>query len=510
GGGGSAPASPPYQPPPVPTPVAPLTRISADSPFTTTCGQTGGTLYHNAEVEPWIAVNPSDATNLIAVWQQDRWSSGGAQGLLTGYSLDGGTTWSRTAPAFSACAGGSFPRASDPWITFSPNGTAFQIALVFSGDVRAAGSSSAMLVSRSRDGGASWDAPVSLTSGQEGASVFNDKESITADPNNTLDVYAVWDQLDSNTHGATWFSRTLDGGDSWGATPTMIFDPGAHNQTIGNQIVVLPAGDLLLFFTEIDGIGTNSSSARFRLLRSTDDGATWPAASAVTVMEELAVGARDPQTGALIRDAASLPQVKVSAAGDVYVVAQDARFSGGQRDGIIVTVSHDGGLNWSSPVQLNGEPAVQAFVPSVAVRASDGLIGVTYYDLRHNTSDPSTLLTDYWLALSSDGVSWNDNFLAGPFDLDLAPQANGLFVGDYQSLALQGEAFVPVFVQTTAAAGDPTDVYEASYAPAAVMEKSRAQLRPMLAQAPAVSADFRARVQENLENLAGETRQPPR
>jgi hypothetical protein len=34
----------------------------------------------NSEVEPWMDANPTDPDNLIAVWQQDRWSNGGARG----------------------------------------------------------------------------------------------------------------------------------------------------------------------------------------------------------------------------------------------------------------------------------------------------------------------------------------------------------------------------------------------------------------------------------------------
>ena len=63
-----------------------LERISRASPFNATCGgpANGGTLYLNAEVEPWVTANPTNGNNLVAVWQQDRWSNGGAQGLLTG------------------------------------------------------------------------------------------------------------------------------------------------------------------------------------------------------------------------------------------------------------------------------------------------------------------------------------------------------------------------------------------------------------------------------------------
>ncbi|HXL84678.1 MAG TPA: hypothetical protein VN989_11240 [Casimicrobiaceae bacterium] len=50
--------------------------------------------------------------------------------------------------------GGDYSRGSDPWVTFAPDGTVYQSSLSFNGDVLAAGSSSAILVSRSTDGGA--------------------------------------------------------------------------------------------------------------------------------------------------------------------------------------------------------------------------------------------------------------------------------------------------------------------------------------------------------------------
>src|SRR5437667_5781423 len=59
--------------------VAPLRVISPGSPFAPGCEgvpQPGSTVYQNAEVEPWVDVNPTDSRNLIAVWQQDRWSNG--------------------------------------------------------------------------------------------------------------------------------------------------------------------------------------------------------------------------------------------------------------------------------------------------------------------------------------------------------------------------------------------------------------------------------------------------
>jgi hypothetical protein len=119
--------------------VAPLTLVSGPSPFATctvgAAGTPGETLYVNAEEEPWVDVNPTNSNNIIAVWQQDRWSNGGAHGLVAGVSHDGGTTWSHSWAHFSKCAGGTaanggdYERSSDPWVTFTPNGYAYQIAI---------------------------------------------------------------------------------------------------------------------------------------------------------------------------------------------------------------------------------------------------------------------------------------------------------------------------------------------------------------------------------------------
>ena len=82
-------------------------------------------------------------------------------------------------------------------------------------------------------------------------------------------------------------------------------------------------------------------------------------------------------------------------------------------------------------MQVNGVPAVQALLPAVAVRP-DGTIGVLYYDMRNDTADPATLLVDAWLTTSNDGVTWSERHVAGPFDFNQAPTAEGgLFIGDY-------------------------------------------------------------------------------
>lgn len=455
GGGGGGDNNPPPS-------DDPQFRVSGASPFALGCDgiPVFGTLYVNAEVEPMVAVNPRNANNLVGVWQQDRWSTGGARGLLAGVSQDGGRTWVQRMAAFSHCTGGNaanggdYARASDPWVTFAPDGTVYQSSLSFNGNVLAAGSSSAILVSRSTDGGATWSNPTTVI--RDGPNFFNDKDSITADSTDARLVYAVWDRLDSSDRAPTYFSRTTDGGITWEAA-SPVYDPGANSQTLNNQVVVLPDGTLINFFTQLNMPLNAPATATLAIIRSLDKGVTW--STPIVISPVQSIGTIDPQTLAHVRDGSGLGSIAVGPHGELAAVWQDSRFSGGARDGVAFSRSLDGGLTWTMAVRVNRFTTVAAFVPAVTVRA-DGTYGVSYYDFRNNTDDASTLHTDYWLARSTDGVTWLESHVTGPFDLAIAPNAEGLFLGDYQALISIGTVFLPFYAQTnTGNLANRTDVF---------------------------------------------------
>jgi hypothetical protein len=203
--------------------ISPPTLVSVTNPFAGCTAGGPGTNYPNAEVEPFVAANGS---NVVGVYQQDRWADGGAHGLVAGFSSDGGTSWGESFAAFSTCSGGTYDRASDPWVSFDTAGNAYQISLSASADLV----TSAVLVSKSIDGGASWGPPATLIS-ETTTAHFNDKESITGDPTRPGYVYAIWDRSSlpsdnvSDTallhsfayRGEPIFSRTTDGGATWSA-----------------------------------------------------------------------------------------------------------------------------------------------------------------------------------------------------------------------------------------------------------------------------------------------------
>ncbi len=503
GGGGNQAAAP----------AAPLTptsgRVSADSPVAADCtgGGAVGVLYANAEVEPTLARSPRDSQRLLAAWQQDRWSDGGARALVSATSLDGGATWTRTLLPMSRCGGagagsaGDFERVSDPWVDVGSDGVMHVMGLAFSGATFAANSKSAMLASRSTDGGRSWTAPQALV--LDGATLFNDKNTLTADSLDPRFVYAVWDRLDAVGNGPTLLARSTDAGLTWEPVREIVRPPttaGGSAQTIGNRIVVLTGGALrgllVNVFTQVD-VTAGAIFNTVRTVRSTDRGSTWSAP--VTVADHRAVGTRDASTGTAIRDGGIVPTIAAGPDGTLWVAWQDSRFSGGVRDAIAVSRSIDGGLTWSAPVEASHGGGAPAFTPTLNVR-DDGLVGLLYFDLRPDTADATTLLAASWLATSRDGLAWSDTVVWSRFDMAQAPNARGLFLGDYMGLVSSGNRFLPLVVLSGTDLNNRNDAYLLPVTPGAAADapsaaSAAAHLAGSSAQ-PAISeATFQARRQ---------------
>jgi len=424
--------------------------VSGASPFSAGCGGGAGTVYIGSEVEPHLAVDPRDASHLVAAWQQDRWDNGSARGIVTAASFDGGATWATAQPAFSACEGGSDARATDPWVAIGRDGAVFVIAITSTGGVFEANSSNAVQVARSNDGGRTWLTPVTLQ--RDGSGFFSDKETITADPTDSRFVYAVWDRLVQGGGGPTMLARSTDGGLTWEATRA-IHDFGDAAQSIGNLVRVLPDGTLVNMYMFLHGDEDSVDQALVQVIRSTDKGVTWSAP--ITVSDFRGLGARSPG-GVTVRDGSIIPQMAVAPNGSIYITWQDSRFTG-VRDAIAISRSTDGGLTWSTPTRVNSGTAT-AFTPQVHVRA-DGVVGVTYFDFR---SDPGTgALADYWLARSADsGATWTEARAANTFNLANAPLVGGsYFLGDYMGLASAGTAFLSLYTASTGTSNGRTDAY---------------------------------------------------
>lgn len=468
------------------------TAISIGDPYSGCTADAGtGTNYASAEVEPRVSVSGSFA---VAAWQQDRWSNGGAHGLVSAASTDGGSTWSEYPQPFSVCAQpfyrfqvAQYNRASDPWVSIGPDGTVYSNAITFNGSNRQNG----VFAATSKDG-LHWTNLVPLVQYiTNGGQFSTDKNSITADPDHAGVAYSVWDTLVSATdepddnprafayNGNGYFSKTTDGGKQWSA-PVVIFPTTEFTQTIGNVIVVDPRNDNLYDFAawivHPNSFANTQTFAAF--VKSTDGGTTWSAPQQIAQM--FSVGVTDPNTGARIRTGNIIPEPAVDpTSGQLYVVWQESsqfkrgNVRGGEDDTVTLATSIDGGASWKLTSPVNTFTGLPAFTPTVQVDAG-GRVAVTYYDFRNlSATNTTTLPTDYWITYSSNGGSIfaGERHVGGSFNMLAAANASGFFVGDYEGLAASGSGFLPVFGMTNCAdnscslsngGSDAQDIYTAS------------------------------------------------
>jgi hypothetical protein len=462
-------------PPVVASGPSPFIGCTADNPA---AQQQFSTLYPNAEPEMRSSINPTNANNIVGAYQQDRWNNGGARGLVSSWTKNGGSTWHPVViPGITRCSGGNYDRASDPWVSFAPNGDLYSLSLSF--DVF--DTHNAIIVNKSANGGESWGPPLEVTADDTNGL---DKQSVTADPYDSNLVYAVWDRflsppgINASDQGKinarsyvqqAWFSRTTNGGVSW-EPARVLYNPGTHAWTIGSIIVVLPNAthDLL------DGlIVTADHKSKLRgqhiaVVRSTDHGATWSKnATFIAQIDESFPGPSDPDNGHAIRGG-ELPDFAVDPHnGNVYAAWDDDSLNG--IDSIFFSQSTDGGTTWSPPIKINQTPTnipagdQQAFTATLGVLAN-GTVGVTYYDLRDNDAAPG-LPTNAWLVRCSancaSATNWgNEAHVGGPFDLEQAADARGYFVGDYEGMTTSGNVFQPFFgMAVSRAANNPSDAY---------------------------------------------------
>jgi hypothetical protein len=417
----------------------------------------GGVNYPNTEPEVWLAHNPANVDNYIGTFQQDRWSDGGARGLVAGYSFNDGHLWNDVALPFSKCAipyysaapcpisvGSPVPctlpydRASDPWHDIGPDGTAYTVSISFNAN----DNNNAVGGSVSLDGGATWTRTTEIIHDIDADPTFpfNDKESVTADPVVAGSAYAVWDRLvlvscgpagrsqnepkadDRKWRGAshlaapgttratnlapvcfegpTFFSKTVDGGQTW-STPMPIVSNSPDEQTIANQIVVDPkTGTLYDFYVYFPNVPP--FTPELRMVFSHDKGATWSTQQFINT--EQTVEVHDPQvpdnvarTGDIIPEPAIDPNT-----GQLYLVWQDGRMNDFGEDDVLLSTSVGGGLTgtWTAPQKVDLPEDRSGFTPGIKVNSMSQL-GVDYYSLRHPDLGPDVWPVERYLRISS-------------------------------------------------------------------------------------------------------------
>src|SRR5438105_6514457 len=407
--------------------------------------------------EPSLAADPHDPKQLVASWLENRPTRD--IGTVVAVSHDGGETWIRSAlPGLLTCAGGSYVHTSDPWVSIGADGVVY-VAVLGTRGVPTSGAGYDIVVTASRDHGATWDAPV-VVEATTSPPLQADKEAILADPRRPGSAYAVWADY-RVTAGVepsvtqVMFSRTSDAGRSW-STPAAIYS--GNDEAQENQLLITAGGVLLDVFVEASSLpGTPHPPplpVKIRVVRSTDQGKSWSAP--IDAVGFTYTNTVDPGTGGQLRFFGQ-DMTAASAGNAVYVAwfEDHADFST-----ILVARSEDAGLHWRAPQRVVREKA-EAFLPTLAV-AGDATVGLLWFDFRHFKQGSPTLDTDVWFSTSRDrGAHWTERRAAGPFDLRSAPAVRyGPFIGDYMGLVGLPDGFAAVFTQARPQSRNgPTDVF---------------------------------------------------
>ncbi len=229
-----------------------------------------------------------------------------------------------------------------------------------------------MAVSRSANDGASWSAPVTVSTSSANPVDFNDKDYVWADanPNSPFfgNVYASWTLFvgngkfgKSNTFSPEpiVFARSTDGGQTWShiIRLTQSANNGAVGGRQGSLIRTGPDGTVYVFFE-----GAINHHSEQLVAISHDGGTTFGGPLPVAAVNDIP----SPLGGSSFRDN-SFPSADVNQTnGALYVVW--ANEEGTPSTALIkFTESDDGGLTWSTSRTVGGAAgAANAFFPSVA------------------------------------------------------------------------------------------------------------------------------------------------
>jgi hypothetical protein len=412
-------------------PAVSLMRISSD-PFTVGPGQ------HATEVEPHVL---GHGATLVAAFQTGRIAPGGATAIGWATSTDSGNTWTHGfLPGLTTGnGGGPYSAASDPAVAYDAKHDVWMIASL---PISNNSSTPAVVVSRSTDGGFTWDNPVNV--GPKVAS--SDKNWIVCDSTSTSPFYGnCYVEWDNPNTGEILMSTSTDGGLTWGAAK----GTSNHAAGIGGQPLVQPNGTVVV---PIETTGISAFS-------STDGGNTWTAPVKVAgIQSHLDAGG--------IRSG-PLPSAAVDGAGTIWVVWEDCRFRSKCFTNDLVYSTSSDGVHWSKvrriPIDATTS-TVDHFIPGIGIDpATSGAtahVAVHYYYYSQSKCSTATCqLYVGYISSHNGGATWNTPLnLAGFMQLKWLPNSqNGLMVGDYIATAFSNGRPHGVFAVANPKSGNTFD-----------------------------------------------------
>lgn len=359
--------------------------------------------------EPDIVVDPENPQHMIA-------SSNDYESCCDAFytTFNGGKTW--ITGDMSALS--DHVIGSDPVTTIDPkHDVALHASLNFGFTSQGLATNGHVVVSRSTDGGVTWQRPVIAYRGHgdsdDPVQVFNDKEWIVTDTNPDSPYYGrtylTWSRFLSRegayAESPIWESHSDDGGRTWsrareisGSNATCTYQEfGAARQCDedqGSVPTVAPDGTVYVAFHngqhEAAWEGDEVFESQYLVVRSHDGGRTWSSPVHVADLED---GSRDFPVNVDGRRTLTNYQIRIPSYGNIFASPIDGRLyltftdnRNGRHDVAHPTTDTDvfimtsqNGVTWRGPWAVTKRNTDQWF-PWVEANPVTGEIGVVYHD----------------------------------------------------------------------------------------------------------------------------------
>ncbi len=369
--------------------------------------------------EPSVAVNPENPQQVVVAYQVP---------ASVAYSRDAGVHWQSARNVSPK----NFRVSGDVSVTFDNQGHAILCYIAFNqlGTFNYwghAANTNGIYVSRSLDGGKTWQSPPVVVSQQQKKPgvPMEDKPYVVADVSHgphAGNLYIAWTRW-SLADSRMVLSLSTDDGKTWTTPKEIDQHPGLPRDDNGalegfdgavgadsTLYTVWSYGNNIQFTTSRDG-GISFSKVR-NIVH------TAPIMFAVQDFER----------------ANGFPQIAVDANSGSYKHARLYVTWSDYRNGdidVFCSSSHDGGKRWSAPVRVNNDPihdGADQFYQWLTVDPKSGAISIVFYDRR---LDPKNHKTTVTLARSTNGGKSFENYAwsVKPF------AATGDFMGDYSGIA---------------------------------------------------------------------------